>query len=996
MDKHAGPRLKLFGSPVLTARGSPRPLTGERRDQLLVLLALQSGEWTPRDRVAGLLWPDRPTSDARRNLRKVVFRAHELPGAEDLQASEDALRWEVASDVADFRAALREGRTGDAIAAPFAPLCDGFDAACGEDFARWLRGERDALAAQWRRACAERMAGLESPIECAALARRLLAVDPLDEAAVEALLRAELEQGHAGAARTAYLEFAAQLAEALGIEPSKALRSLMPPTDAAAAPVAAAPYAGEAGEFIGRRGELAELTTLLAAPECRVVTVFGPGGIGKSRLVREALPRLAGGFSDGSSWIELQDLLSMTEVVGRLAQSLGVEVLSAGDPLAPVLAWLKDRSVLLIFDNAEHLPELAGMVEQIAAASARSRVLVTSRSRILTGSEVLLPLTGLERPDEESRDLEAAAAFDAVRLFESRARVAQRGFDLGQHLAAVIAIVDAVEGMPLAIELAASWVRLLPAAEIARDLAQSIDVLERDPRAPPLAQRPEHHSLRAVIGRSFSLLAPSERVALARLSVFRGGFNRSAAQAVTGTSLPLLSSLVDKSLVESDGSGRFGLHPVIATFAAEQLAGNPSDEASTHLQHAAFFARELDALAPHARGDIRLLAAGVRREFANARSAWHYALRGQRADLVDQLVRVLWRFYEHSGRQAEGISLLSPALALPQRDATAVRALARLRLGLSMLHTRMGNQAEAAAHGEAAIAAGEDCGDLEAHVGSVLQVGAALWHQGRHVEARERFERGLAIARRHQDNHCIALALGNLAISQTALGQPREAIATIGEALARDRAVGNVNNIAGNLHNLGVAHRDLRDWAAARDCFEQGLDHARQYGLHVAALYMRFGLGNAKLRLQLRDEARRHLDEAVVGARALTLHHLELLCERELARADLAEAKHDGAIARVRRIARMAHDTRQPIHLRNAAIVFGEWLAAQGRVSDALRVWQSMEGDERMDAKMRADLVEARSALKPPPAEGETADTPVLTLDEVLTQIDRSPGLADS
>jgi predicted ATPase/DNA-binding SARP family transcriptional activator len=996
MTTHGEPRLELFGGAVLIADGSRRPLTGERRDQLLVLLALQGGEWTPRDRVACLLWPDRPPSDGRRNLRKVLFRAHELPGAEGLQASEDALRWAIGSDVADFRAALREGRTADAIAAPFAHLCDGFDAACGDEFARWLRGERDALAAQWHRACAERLAVLESPIERAALARRLLDVDPLDEGAVEALMRAELAQGRSVAARALFLDFAVRVAEALGVEPSNSLRSLVPPGVEPAAAAAAAADESEAETFVGRRGELAELAALLVAPEGRVVTVSGPGGIGKSRLVREALPGLATGFSDGSCWIELQDLLSLTEAAGRLAQSLGVEVLGVRDPLAPVLAWLKHRSVLLVFDNAEHLPELASAIDRISAASARSRVLVTSRSRIHASSEVLLPLAGLARPDEESRDVEAAATFDAVRLFERRARLARRGFELGDHLEAVLAIVDAVEGMPLAIELAASWVRLLPPAEIARDLAQSIDVLERDPAAPMPAQRPEHQSLRAVVQHSFGLLAPSEREALARLSVFKGGFTRSAAQAVAAASLPVLSSLVDKSLVASDGQGRFDLHPVIASFATEQLASQAAEAASTQLRHAIFFARDLDALAPHARGDIRLLAAGVSRELANVRSAWHYALSAQRTDLVDQMVRALWRFYEHTGRQTEGISLLSPALALSERDATAVRALARLRLGLSMLHTRMGNPSEAVALGEAAIAAGEDCGDLEAHVGSMLQVGAALWHQGRHAEARERFERGLAIARRHQDSHCIALALGNLAISQTALGQPREAIATITEALARDRAVGNVNNIAGNLHNLGVAHRDLRDWAAARDCFEQGLDHARRYGLRVAALYMLFGLGNAKLRLRLRAEARRHLDEAVVGARALTLHHLELLCERELARADLAEGQHGEAIARVRRIARMARDTGQPIHLRNAAIVFGEWLAAQGCAGDALRVWQTVEGDERMDAKMRADLMEARSALKSDPPQGDTAGTAALTLEEVLAQIERSPGIVAS
>ena len=155
------PRLKLFGAPALTAGDTTRPLSGERRDQLLVLLALHSGEWVARDRAAGLLWPDRAMSEARRNLRKVLFRAHELPGTEGLQTNENALRWPVASDLSDFRRALVEGRSADAIALPFATLCEGLDAACGDVLAEWLRGERDHLTAQWQRACAERLAGLE-------------------------------------------------------------------------------------------------------------------------------------------------------------------------------------------------------------------------------------------------------------------------------------------------------------------------------------------------------------------------------------------------------------------------------------------------------------------------------------------------------------------------------------------------------------------------------------------------------------------------------------------------------------------------------------------------------------------------------------------------------------------------------------------------------------------------------------------------------------------
>ena len=978
-------RLRLFGAPALALDDALVPLSGERRDQLLVLLGLHGGEWVPRDRAAALLWPDRPTAEARRNLRKVLFRAHELPGTQALQANENALRWPVASDVLDFRRALREGRGADAIALGIGTLCEGFDAACSDVYAEWLRGERDSLAADWQRTCTERLAALDAPAERGALARRLLAADPLDEAVVEALLRAELAQGHEAAARAAYRDYATCLADALGIEPSSALRSLLPSDGEANATPPDAPRASEADAFVGRRAELAELASLLAAPEYRVLTVIGPGGIGKSRLVREALPRLAAGFGDGSRWIELQDLQSVAEAIGRLAQGLGVDILNARDALAPVLAWLNRRAVLLVFDNAEHLPELAGIIDRIAAASAGTRVLVTSRMRTLAQGEALLPLVGLERPDEESRDLEAAASFDAVRLFESRARIAQRGFDLGLHLDAVIAIVDAVEGMPLAIELAAHWVRLLPPAEIARDLAQTIDVLERDPAAPGRAQRPEHRSLRAVIERSFGLLAPREREALARLSVFKGGFTRAAAHSIAAAPLPLLSSLVDSSLVANDGQGRFGLHPVVAAFAAERLAETRDAKDDTERRHAEFYARALDALAPHVRGDMRLLQAGVRTEYANVRAAWGAAVRDGRADLVDAMVSALWHFYENAGRFGEGIAVLGPALGLRDDAPGARRALARLRLGLATLRIVTGDLQGAEALTRKVIEDGEECGDLEAYVGCLSAAGSVKWHQGRHDEALALDEHALEVARRHADRHCTTLALGKLAISQYALGHGDAAIANLGEAIELSREMENRYFHAANVCNLGGIRLRRGEWQLARDLLEQAVVLCGDVGLSLG-LFAEANLGTALLRLGRIAEARRHLGHAAAKARDLGVVNLELNCERDLARAAIAEGSGSEARQRLRRMLDLARaDARTSDRLR-ALTVYAELLAAEGEPALAARAWRFALVQPQTDAATRADALLLLESVAPATeAPGAAADP--ATLDDWVARL---------
>ena len=213
------------------------------------------------------------------------------------------------------------------------------------------------------------------------------------------------------------------------------------------------------------------------------------------------------------------------------------------------------------------------MLDRLLAGPSGLCLLVTSRARMQVGGEWLQVLSGLAVPDEQSHDLEAAASFDAVRLFDLRARAAQRGFELGRHLPAVIRILDAVAGMPLAIELAAGWVRLLPPEEIARDLQDSIDVLQHDPGAAAQPARPEHHSVRAVLERSWALLVPREREALGALSVFEGGFTRAAAQAVAGSALPLLASLADKSLLTTDASGRCTSEPIACESA---IGSNPN------------------------------------------------------------------------------------------------------------------------------------------------------------------------------------------------------------------------------------------------------------------------------------------------------------------------------------------------------------------------------------------------------------------------------------
>ncbi|MBK9572329.1 MAG: tetratricopeptide repeat protein [Rhodoferax sp.] len=813
----AAPQLLLLGRSEWVGGAEPMVFLPERRFQLLALLALRSGEWVARDWIATLLWPERSNVQARGNLRHVVFKARELAAGAGIEANDHALRWTVATDLHRFEAALQARRPHDAIALRRGELLEGLDDASNCALTEWLEGERSRFQVRWHQAAIDVLATLQAPKHCLELAHRLLRSDPLDEDALEALMRVELELGHIARAGQLFRDYSHRLAEELGVEPSRRLRDLLDRTpthstgliqpapggaDAAAVPPARA-------QFIGRKSELAELARMLSIAQARAITVVGPGGIGKSRLAQRAMHEAGAHFAGGAYWVELQDLCDASSVLARLAQQLGVPINDARDPVAQLGARLGQQRVVCVLDNAEHLTDLPALIERLLAAAPGLILIVTSRRRLRHANEWLLPLSGLPVPDEESRDITAASAFDAVRLFEVRAAAVLSGFTLSRDLASVIDIVESVDGMPLAIELAAGWVRLLPAQEIARDLRQSIDLLERDPALADTPARSQHDSLRAVLDGSWKLLAPREREAIASLSVFRGGFSRVAALAVARAPLPVLSSLVDKSLLTVDDAGRFGMHPLVAAFAAERLAENLARADECARRHAAYYAKFVAELAERTGADHRPVAVGIEAEYANCRAAWQRAV----ADAsTDHLVRSLgaWRlFFDVRGRLAEGVSQLKPALVVTAETPALGAA---LRAALSRLYYRRGDYAVGLSLALAGAESAQLCGDRRARAACLANAGSCHSAEGRWEQARTCFEQTLEIA--HADGVAIeeAAALNNLGIVAKKEGHYENAIAHYTRALAIERDLGHQAAVVRCLNNIGGLHMERDEW----------------------------------------------------------------------------------------------------------------------------------------------------------------------------------------
>jgi predicted ATPase/DNA-binding CsgD family transcriptional regulator len=401
--------------------------------------------------------------------------------------------------------------------------------------------------------------------------------------------------------------------------------------------------------FVGREAELDDLARLLADPTCPLLTLVGPGGIGKTRLAMEAAGRQRNNFPNGVSFISLAPLNAVENIIPAVAQALDLQFHIHETPEQQILDFLREKTTLLVFDNFEHLLDGAALLATILDAAPGVSILATSRQALNLHGERLYHVRELSFPsDERTDDLDA---FDAVQLFTERSRRAWPDFSLPDERRWVIRICRLVEGMPLAIELAAAWVKTLSCEDIAHEIERSLNFLATN--APNVAER--HRSVRAVLDHSWRLLSDEEQAVFARLSVFWGGFRREAAEQVAGASLPVLAALVDKSLLRRGRSGRYETHELLREYAREKLAESPGAERETRDRHCDFFAEFLQRLVePLMGGKQKEALETIEAELENVRVAWRWAGENHRLGAIEMSLESLWLFYYIRSRSPEG------------------------------------------------------------------------------------------------------------------------------------------------------------------------------------------------------------------------------------------------------------------------------------------------------------------------------------------------------
>jgi predicted ATPase len=387
--------------------------------------------------------------------------------------------------------------------------------------------------------------------------------------------------------------------------------------------------------------------------------------MGKTRLAIEVARSQLDYFAHGVWFASFVAVNAPEQMVYTVADALGISFFGQREPKEQLVDYLADKELLLILDNLEHLLSGVGLIKELLEAAPKIKILATSRERLNLQAEHVFDLGGLTVPDEGAID---AKDFDALQLFAQSAKHSRHDFVLDEStIPPITQICGLVEGMPLAIELAASWLRVLNLTDIATEIEKGIDLLESTARDLPS----RHHSIRAVFDHSWQLLTQEEQVALRRLSVFQGGFRREAALEVADVSLPILASLVDKSFLSLTPNGRYRRHPLVIQYAQEKLSEYPGEKTQTEEKHGLYYLHFLQEKGKHLSSPRRKeTLEAISEELTNVRAAWDWAVKVVRIEELKQSTFYLYDVYlilrpqeglEVSGRAVEGLDENNPA-----------------------------------------------------------------------------------------------------------------------------------------------------------------------------------------------------------------------------------------------------------------------------------------------------------------------------------------------
>jgi predicted ATPase/DNA-binding SARP family transcriptional activator len=941
MDRVAttsGPRVdfRVLGPVEAWREDAPVALGGRRQRWLLALLLVQPGQTVSSDRLVDELWQGRPPDGAEGTLRVYVSRLRSVIGGTALVARPPGYALDIDAEHFDawrFERLARDGQ--QALARGTAGLAA---ERLGAALALW-RGPAFAdvrddgvVADEARRLDELRLTALEDRIEAdLALGRysrlapeleRLIADHPVRERLWRQLVLALHHSDRRAEAITACDRARRILADGLGVDPSEELRALegmILRQELSPAPASVERHNLPAAltSFVGREPELGAVAELLRVH--RLVTITGTGGAGKTRLALEASRAQVGAWTSGVWFVDLTSVVDPRTTPSAVADVLGVRERGDVAALEGLIEHLRDKEALILLDNCEHVADAcASLVHDVLRACPAVRVVATSRIPLGVPGEADLAIDPLPTPSDDT-PLAEIATFASVRLFLDRGR-ARRGGDLATapaEMRTVARICREVDGLPLAIELAAARTKALSVDDVASRLDDRLRFL----RSGSALDAPRHQTLRATIDWSHDLLAADERELLAALSVFAGGFSLGSVAAIctdgsTDRAEAGVTRLVESSLVAATrhGTTRYRLLETIREYAAERLASGTLGEElrRAHAEH--FLAVARDAPTEAGPGKLEALEVlDVERENMDAAMRWTLTTG---SDLAVPLAAALWRHWLIRGRRRQGLTWLEQALDLPGEVPSPPRAvalagaalLARLvgdfaaaethaREGMALgrtvgppravavslnvlttLAARTGDVDRAHAHCAASVAIARAAGDERLEALALVILAEGLLHAGKYADAREVGERALALARSADDDEVIALALARLGIGAVHERRLAEASDHLTAALGHAKSLGFPETAAWCCEGLAVVAAERGDPARGARLLGAG-EALRQAGGGVvqpaevavretALATIRLALSDDQLEAETESGRRLSLDQAAAEAAA--------------------------------------------------------------------------------------------------------------------------------
>ncbi len=831
--------LQFLGA-VRIERGG-KPICGFRSRKALALLgylAVQARP-VPREQLVDLFWGELAEARGRANLSWVLNRVSTLlPGC--LEADSHTVRFQRIApyrlDLDAFNALEAQGNAASLAAAVElyrGEFLEGLYLDDCPEFEVWLVGEREHWRQQTARVQEKLVAHHERHGEyeqALRFAQRLLALEPWHEGTHRRVMRLLARSGQPEAALAQYRACCRILADELGTEPTAETTALYERIRAAIS-TRRHHLPPQPTPFVGREAELAEITRLLDDPDCRLVTLVGPGGIGKTRLALQAAADKIGAFLEGVYFVPLTGVSSPEFLASAIAAALQFPFSGPSDPRQQLLDYLREKEMLLVLDSFEHLLEGTALLAEILQGAPEVKLLVTSRERLNLRWEWCYEVEGLPYPQHD-KDADPAN-YGAVCLFRQTAHQVSQHFALSPRNATAVArICRLVEGMPLAVELAAAWTTTHTCEEIAEEIERDLGFL-----AAPLRDLPDRHrSVRAAFEHSWRLLTPPERQVLMRLSVFRG-FSSAAAGEVAAATPAILRSLADKSLLRRTPSGRYEMHELLRQYAGEKLAATlTADEIRD--RHCAYYATLLQQQEAVLVGaDAAQAVAAIKEEMGNVHAAWHRAATQARLEEIGRSMDGLSRFYTLAGPFQEAAMLFGMAAEHVRTLAesksppgTASLIMSRLLVEQARFLNRCARYEQAAQAAGSAVdgARADPAADIEA--AARAQWGIALWNLGNYAAAHSQLERALDLARATRSRRVEAGALFNLGWVCWHLGDYGASGDYFRRALSIYREIGDRQGESAALRQIGVIAQVCHNYTEARTYYEQTLALCREIG----------------------------------------------------------------------------------------------------------------------------------------------------------------------